>query len=115
MISAELVKQLREMTGAGMLECKKALEEAQGDIEKAKEILRIRGLAKAEKKAGRETKEGIVQTYVSEDRKVGVILELNCETDFVAKNEQFVELSLNLAKHIASLKENANKSVALKI
>jgi elongation factor Ts len=110
MISAELVKQLREMTGAGMLECKKALEEAQGDIEKAKEILRIRGLAKAEKKAGRETKEGIVQTYVSEDRKGGVILELNCETDFVAKNEQFVELSLNLAKHIASLKENANKS-----
>jgi elongation factor Ts len=110
MISAELVKQLREMTGAGMLECKKALEEAQGDIEKAKEILRIRGLAKAEKKAGRETKEGIVQTYVSEDRKVGVILELNCETDFVARNEQFVELSLNLAKHIASLKENANKS-----
>jgi elongation factor Ts len=110
MISAELVKQLREMTGAGMLECKKALEEAQGDIEKAKEILRIRGLAKAEKKAGRETKEGIVQTYVSEDRKVGVILELNCETDFVAKNEQFVELSLNLAKHIASLKENANRS-----
>jgi len=110
MISAELVKQLREMTGAGMLECKKALEEAQGDIEKAKEILRIRGLAKAEKKAGRETKEGIVQTYVSEDRKVGVILELNCETDFVAKNEQFVELSLNLAKHIASLEENANRS-----
>ena len=110
MISAELVKQLREMTGAGMLECKKALEEAQGDIEKAKEILRIRGLAKAEKKASRETKEGIVQTYVSEDRKVGVILELNCETDFVARNEQFVELSLHLAKHIASLKENANKS-----
>jgi elongation factor Ts len=110
MISAELVKQLREMTGAGMLECKKALEEAQGDIEKAKEILRIKGLAKAEKKAGRETKEGIVQTYVSEDRKVGVILELNCETDFVARNEQFVELSLNLAKHITSLKENANKS-----
>ncbi|AHE95625.1 elongation factor Ts [Thermocrinis ruber] len=110
MISAELVKQLREMTGAGMLECKKALEEAQGDIEKAKEILRIKGLAKAEKKAGRETKEGIVQTYVSEDRKVGVILELNCETDFVARNEQFVELSLHLAKHIASLKENASKS-----
>ncbi len=109
MISAELVKQLREMTGAGMLECKKALEEAQGDIEKAKEILRIRGLAKAEKKAGRETKEGIIQTYVSEDRKVGVILELNCETDFVAKNEQFVELSLNLAKHIASVGENTNK------
>jgi len=110
MISAELVKQLREMTGAGMLECKKALEEAQGDIEKAKEILRIRGLAKAEKKAGRETKEGIIQTFVSEDRKKGVILELNCETDFVAKNEHFIELALNLAKHIASLPENANGS-----
>lgn len=109
MISAEMVKALREMTGAGMLECKKALEEAGGDIEKAKEILRIRGLAKAEKKAGRETKEGIIQTYVSEDRKVGVILELNCETDFVARNEQFNELALNIAKHIASLSENANK------
>lgn len=109
MISAEMVKALREMTGAGMLECKKALEEAGGDIEKAKEILRIRGLAKAEKKAGRETKEGIIQMYVSEDRKVGVILELNCETDFVARNEQFNELALNIAKHIASLSENANK------
>ncbi|MDM7267077.1 MAG: translation elongation factor Ts [Aquificaceae bacterium] len=110
MVSAELVKTLREMTGAGMLECKKALEEAGGDIEKAKEILRIRGLAKADKKAGRETKEGIIYTYVSEDRKKGVIIELNCETDFVAKNEQFVELALKLAKHIASLPENANKS-----
>ncbi|SNZ12160.1 translation elongation factor Ts [Hydrogenobacter hydrogenophilus] len=109
MISAEMVKALREMTGAGMLECKKALEEAEGDIEKAKEILRIKGLAKAEKKAGRETKEGIIQTYVSDDRKVGVILELNCETDFVARNEQFNELALNIAKHIASLSENANK------
>lgn len=110
MVSAELVKTLREMTGAGMLECKKALEEAGGDIEKAKEILRIRGLAKADKKAGRETKEGIIYTYVSEDRKKGVIIELNCETDFVAKNEQFVELALKLAKHIASLPDNANKS-----
>ncbi|MFN4319698.1 MAG: translation elongation factor Ts [Aquificaceae bacterium] len=110
MISAELVKTLREMTGAGMLECKKALEEAGGDIEKAKEILRIRGLAKADKKAGRETKEGIIYAYVSEDRKKGVIIELNCETDFVAKNEQFVELALKLAKHIASLADNANRS-----
>jgi elongation factor Ts len=109
MISAEMVKALREMTGAGMLECKKALEEAGGDLEKAKEILRIRGLAKAEKKAGRETKEGIIQAYVSENRKVGVILELNCETDFVARNEQFNELALNIAKHIGSLPENANK------
>ena len=84
MVSAELVKTLREMTGAGMLERKKALEEAGGDIEKAKEILRIRGLAKADKKAGRETKEGLIYSYVSEDRKKGVIIELNCETDFVA-------------------------------
>ncbi|MFN3599298.1 MAG: translation elongation factor Ts [Aquificaceae bacterium] len=112
MITAEMVKTLREMTGAGMLECKKALEEAGGDLEKAKEILRIRGLAKADKKAGRETKEGIIYAYVSEDRKKGVLLELNCETDFVAKNEHFVELALNLAKHIAETPENANRSGA---
>ncbi|MDW8294894.1 MAG: translation elongation factor Ts [Aquificaceae bacterium] len=109
MVSAEMVKNLREMTGAGMLECKKALEEAGGDMEKAKEILRIRGLAKADKKAGRETKEGIIYAYVSEDRKKGVLLELNCETDFVAKNEHFVELALHIAKHIASLPENINR------
>ncbi|MCX7989662.1 MAG: translation elongation factor Ts [Aquificaceae bacterium] len=108
MVSAEMVKNLREMTGAGMLECKKALEEAGGDMEKAKEILRIRGLAKADKKAGRETKEGIIYAYVSEDRKKGVLLELNCGTDFVAKNEHFVELALHIAKHIASLPENIN-------
>ncbi|MDW8066343.1 MAG: translation elongation factor Ts [Aquificaceae bacterium] len=110
MITAEMVKALREMTGAGMLECKKALEEAGGDMEKAKEILRIKGLAKADKKAGRETKEGIIYAYVSENRKTGVILELNCETDFVAKNEHFVELALNLAKHIASVEKNTNLS-----
>lgn len=110
MISAEMVKNLREMTGAGMLECKKALEEAGGDMEKAKEILRIRGLAKADKKAGRETKEGIIYAYVSEDRKTGVLIELNCETDFVAKNEHFVELALNIAKHIANSAENSNRS-----
>ncbi|MFN3263335.1 MAG: translation elongation factor Ts [Aquificaceae bacterium] len=110
MITAEMVKTLREMTGAGMLECKKALEEAGGDMEKAKEILRIRGLAKADKKAGRETKEGIVYAYVSEDRKTGVLIELNCETDFVAKNEHFVELALNIAKHIALDPENSNRA-----
>ncbi|MFN7065177.1 MAG: translation elongation factor Ts, partial [Aquificaceae bacterium] len=110
MISAEMVKILRDMTGAGMLECKKALEESGGDMEKAKEILRVRGLAKADKKAGRETKEGIIYAYVFEDRKRGVLLELNCETDFVAKNEQFVELALNLARHIANSPENANRS-----
>ncbi len=110
MITAEMVKTLREMTGAGMLECKKALEEAGGDMEKAKEILRIRGLAKADKKAGRETKEGIIYAYVSEDRKRGVLIELNCETDFVAKNEHFVELALNIAKHIALEPENVNRA-----
>ncbi len=110
MVSAEMVKRLREMTGAGMLECKKALEEAGGDMEKAKEILRIRGLAKAEKKATRQAKEGLIQTYISEDRKTGVILELNCETDFVARNESFNELALNLAKHIAGTQENKDRS-----
>ncbi len=110
MISAEMVKTLREMTGAGMLECKKALEEAGGDMEKAKEILRIRGLAKADKKAGRETKEGIIYAYVSEERKTGVLIELNCETDFVAKNEHFVELALKIAKHIASTQENKDRA-----
>ncbi|SHK39949.1 translation elongation factor Ts [Thermocrinis minervae] len=109
MISAEQVKLLRELTGAGMLECKKALEEANGDIEKAKEILRVRGLAKAEKKAGRVAKEGIVYAFVSEDRKKGVLIELNCETDFVARNELFNELALRLAKHIAHVEENKNK------
>ncbi len=110
MVSAQMVKTLREITGAGMLECKKALEEAKGDMEKAKEILRIRGLAKAEKKAGRETKEGIIYSYISQDRKSGVIIELNCETDFVARNEHFSELALKLAKHIAGYPENKNKS-----
>ncbi len=109
MVSAEMVKKLREMTGAGMLECKRALEEAGGDMEKAKEILRIKGLAKAEKKASREAKEGLIQTYISEDRKLGVILELNCETDFVARNESFSELALNLCKHIAGMQENKDR------
>lgn len=97
-MDSQIVKTLREMTGAGILECKKALEEANGDIQKAKEILRVRGLAKADKKAGRETREGIIFAQISENRKSGVIIELNCETDFVAKNEQFI----NLAKEICS-------------
>ncbi|MDW8236842.1 MAG: translation elongation factor Ts, partial [Aquificaceae bacterium] len=97
-MDSQIVKTLREMTGAGILECKKALEEANGDIQKAKEILRVRGLAKADKKAGRETREGAIFAQLSKDRKSGVIIELNCETDFVAKNEQFI----NLAKEICS-------------
>ncbi len=108
-VSIDDVKKLREMTGAGMLDCKKALEEAGGDMEKAKEILRIKGLAKAEKKAGRETKEGVVHVKLSEDRKRGVIVEVNCETDFVAMNEEFRKLVEDIALHILSVEENRNK------
>ena len=109
-VSMEDVKKLREMTGAGMLDCKKALEEAKGDIEKAKEILRVKGLAKAEKKAGRETKEGIVYVIVSEDRKKGAMIELNCETDFVARNEEFQKLAQKVTQHILEKEENRDKS-----
>ncbi|RUM29524.1 MAG: elongation factor Ts [Aquifex sp.] len=109
-VSMEDVKKLREMTSAGMLDCKKALEEAGGDIEKAKEILRVKGLAKAEKKAGRETKEGIVYVIVSEDRKKGAMIELNCETDFVARNEEFQKLAQRITQHILEKEENRDKS-----
>ncbi len=108
-VSMADVKKLREMTGAGMLDCKKALEEAGGDIEKAKEILRVKGLAKAEKKASRETKEGLIRVKVTDDRKKGAIIELNCETDFVARNEEFQKLADEILEHILSLEENANK------
>ncbi len=108
-VSMSDVKKLREMTGAGMLDCKKALEEAGGDIEKAKEILRIKGLAKAEKKAGRETKEGIIRVKVTDDRKKGAMIELNCETDFVARNEEFQKLADEILDHILSLGENRNR------
>ncbi len=108
-VSMADVKKLREMTGAGMLDCKKALEEAGGDIEKAKEILRVKGLAKAEKKAGRETKEGLVRVKVSEDRKKGAMIEINCETDFVARNEEFQKLADEVLEHVLAIDENANK------
>lgn len=98
MITAQMVKELRERTGAGMMECKKALNESNGDLEKAIEILRERGLAAAAKKAGRIAAEGLVETYVSEDKKSGAIVEVNCETDFVAANEEFTSLSKNIAK-----------------
>lgn len=97
MITAQLVKELREKTGAGMMDCKKALTETQGDIEKAVEVLREKGLAAAAKKAGRVAAEGIVKTYISEDSKVAGIVELNCETDFVAANEEFVAVANRLA------------------
>ncbi len=108
-VSMQDVKKLREMTGAGMLDCKKALEEAQGDLEKAKEILRKKGLAKAEKKASRETKEGVIHAQLSEDRKKGVLIELNCETDFVARNDEFKALAQKVARHILALEENTDR------
>lgn len=99
-ITAAMVKSLREKTGAGMLDCKKALVETDGDIEKAIDFLRKKGIAKAVKKSGRIAAEGIVVSTVSEDSKAGVILEFNSETDFVAKNDEFKELATNIAKTI---------------
>lgn len=97
MITASMVKDLRERTGAGMMDCKRALGETDGDIEKAIELLREKGLAAAAKKAGRIAAEGLVCTYISEDMKVGSVIEFNCETDFVADNEDFVTLAKNIA------------------
>ncbi len=102
MITAQSVKELREKTGAGMMDCKKALTETNGDMEKAVELLREKGLAAAAKKAGRIAAEGIVETYISEDHKNAGIIELNCETDFVAANEEFTTLAKNIAKMAAS-------------
>lgn len=98
MITAQAVKELRERTGAGMMDCKKALSQTNGDMEKAVEFLREKGLAAAAKKAGRIAAEGLVETYVSEDKKNAGIVEVNCETDFVAINADFKEFTKNLAK-----------------
>ena len=100
-ITAGLVKELRERTGAGMMDCKKALAATEGDMDKAIDFLREKGLAAAAKKAGRIAAEGLVVSYVSEDAKVGVIVEVNCETDFVAKTENFQELVGGIAAFIA--------------
>lgn len=100
-ITAALVKELRERTGAGMMDCKKALVATEGDMEKAIDYLREKGLSKAAKKAGRVAAEGAVVSYVSEDGKVGVIVEVNCETDFVGSNEDFKTLATSIAKHVA--------------
>ncbi len=102
-ISAELVKELRDATGAGMMECKAALEESGGDFEKAILVLRKKGAAAAGKKAGRITSEGVVYSYLHPGGKVGVLVELNCETDFVAKTPEFLELAKDLAMHIAAM------------
>ena len=101
-ISPALVKELREKTNAGMMDCKKALEEATGDITKAEEILRKKGIASAGKKASRAAKEGIVASYIHLQGKVGVLVEINCETDFVAKNEVFRDFVKDITLHIAA-------------
>ena len=101
MITASQVKDLRERTGAGMMDCKKVLTETDGDVEKAIELLRERGLSKAAKKSGRIAAEGLAASYISEDKKVGVVVEVNAETDFVAKNEEFRSFVADVAKQIA--------------
>jgi elongation factor Ts len=100
-ITATMVKELRECTGAGMMECKKALSEAEGDLDAAVDILRTRGLAALAKKAGRATNEGTIAAYVTDDSKTGVIVEVNCETDFVGRNSEFTGFVASLAKHVA--------------
>ncbi len=101
-ITAEMVKQLRDKTGAGMMDCKGALAEANGDMEKAIEILRKKGVASATKRAGRATKEGVVGHYIHMGGKVGVLAEVNCETDFVARTDDFQALAKEIAMHIAA-------------
>ena len=101
-ISASAVKELREMSGAGMMDCKKALTEASGDIEKAIDILRKTGMAKARKKSGRSAKEGIILPYIHPGAKLGVLLEINCETDFVANTDDFKDLCKDISMHIAA-------------
>jgi elongation factor Ts len=101
-ITARDVKELRDRTGAGMMDCKRALQESGGDMEAAIEWLRKKGAAKAEKRAGREAQEGVIESYIHHSRKVGVMLELNCETDFVARTEEFQELARDLAMQIAA-------------
>ena len=101
-ISASMVKQLREQTGAGMMDCKEALTTCDGDIEKAVDFLRKKGLAKAAKRAGRETAEGVIESYIHMGGKIGVMVEVNCESDFVAKTDDFKEFARNIAMHIAA-------------
>jgi len=102
-ITAQMVKQLRDMTGAGMMDCKKALQEADGDFDKAIKILRERGLAKAAKKIGREAKEGLIHAYIHAGGRIGVMVEVNCETDFVARTDDFKNLVHDIALHIAAM------------
>lgn len=101
-ISASAVQDLRNKTGAGMMDCKKALMETKGDVEKAVEYLRKKGISSAEKKAGRETKQGSVISYIHGGGRIGVLVEINCETDFVARNESFQGFARDIAMHVAA-------------
>jgi len=101
-ISAEDVKNLREKTSAGIMDCKKALQETKGDYDKAVEYLRKKGIASAEKKAGRETKEGLIESYIHPGSRLGVLVEINCETDFVAKTDNFKTFCKNIAMQVAA-------------
>ncbi|RZB30594.1 MAG: elongation factor Ts [Desulfobacteraceae bacterium Eth-SRB1] len=101
-ISAGMVKQLREKTGAGIMDCKEALTECDGDIDRSVDFLRKKGIATAEKRAGKAMTEGIIESYIHMGGKLGVLVEVNCETDFVAKNDDFKEFARNLAMHIAA-------------
>ncbi len=105
-IDLTLVKKLREQTGIGILECKTALSEADNDLEKAIEILRKKGFEKAKKKSSRETKQGIISSYIHSNNKIGVLLELSCETDFVAKNEEYIQLGKDICMQIAAMDPN---------
>jgi elongation factor Ts len=102
-VTAEMVKELRAKTGAGIMDCKQALKDCEGDAEKAVDFLRKKGLATAQKRSARETAEGVVQSYIHMGGKIGVLLEVNCESDFVAKNDDFQEFSKNVAMHVAAI------------
>ena len=101
-IKAGDVKELRERTGAGMMDCKRALQETSGDMDAAVDYLRKKGAAAAERRVGKDAREGVVESYIHHSRKVGVLVELNCETDFVARTDQFLELARDLAMHVAA-------------
>jgi elongation factor Ts len=119
-ISAAMVKELREATESGIMDCKRVLAEADGNMEKAIELLRKKGLAKAAKRAGRSTSEGIIHSYIHTGARLGVLVEVNCESDFVAKTDDFVEFVKNIAMHIAAanpaglIPEDVDKSVVEK-
>jgi elongation factor Ts len=101
-VTTDLIKQLRELTGAGVMDCKRALEEAGGDLAKAQKIIERQGIARAEKRAGREARQGVIEAYVHQGR-IGAMVEVNCETDFVARTDDFRQLARHLAQQIASM------------